>query len=224
MTTPVATPSIDAPSYSFATRLREHTQSEHTRAENAPFMTELMGGTGSISDYVALVSQYVFIYDALERVGEQWRDDAAGSAFVDDALLRREALALDLEHFLGADWRSAIAPTDAAAAYVARIESVGARSSAEYVAHHYIRFLGDLSGGQIIRVMVQRHYGIPVDGLNFLDFPLIPKPKPYKDNYRAALDAAPWTEAERDALIAEVDVAFGLNYDLFMELGRVTRA
>ncbi|WP_213815943.1 heme oxygenase (biliverdin-producing) [Glaciihabitans sp. dw_435] len=215
-----AAPAETAAVTSFAAQVRERSQGAHTRAENAGFMSRLMGGEGTIAGYTALTSQYYFIYDALERVGETWRDDAIGSMFVDDALLRRTALEADLEYFLGADWRETIVASAPTQAYVERLETIAARSSAEFVAHHYIRYLGDLSGGQIIRVMVQRHYGIPDEGLNFLNFPLIPKPKPFKDDYRAALENAPWTAEERAALIAEVEVAYGLNFDLFTELGR----
>jgi heme oxygenase len=209
------------PAEPFAARLRAQTQGAHTRAESADFMSNLMGGAGSVADYAALMRQYYFIYDALERVGETFRADAEGRAFVNDVLLRREAIAADLAFFEGPGWRESLVALDATVAYVERLESVASRSSAEFVAHHYLRYLGDLSGGQIIRVMVQRHYAIPDEGLNFLAFPLVPKPKPFKDGYRAALESAAWTPAERDAFIAEVDVAYGLNFDLFTELGAV---
>ena len=209
---------------SFAAQVREHTQGAHTRAENAGFMTDLMQGNGTIADYASLVSQYFYIYDALERVGETFRNDEIGSTFVTDALLRRDAIDADLTHFYGPSWREVITPTAAALAYVERLETVASRGSAEYVGHHYIRFLGDLSGGQIIRTMVQRHYGIPADGLNFLDFPMIPKPKPFKDDYRAALENAAWSPEERAALVAEVDVAYDLNFNLFVELGELSVA
>ena len=206
----------------FAARLRAQTQAAHTRAESADFMSELMGGKGSVDGYAALMSQYYFIYDALERVGETFRQDPIAGAFLNNALLRRRAIAADLTYLVGDDWREAITPLDATLEYVARLETVAARSSAEFVAHHYLRYLGDLSGGQIIRVMIQRHYAIPDEGLNFLAFPLIPKSKPFKDDYRAALENADWSAAERDGFISEVDVAYGLNFNLFSQLGAVT--
>jgi heme oxygenase len=186
MTIPVASVDVAEP---FATRLRAQTQAAHTRAESAGFMSNLMGGSGSVDDYAALLA----------------------------------ALASDLEYFEGDSWRDRIVALPATERYVARLESVAASSSASFVAHHYLRYLGDLSGGQIIRVMVQRHYAIPDEGLSFLVFPLIPKPKPFKDLYRAALEDAAWTPDERDGFVDEVDVAYGLNYDLFTELGQRAR-
>lgn len=54
--------------------------------------------------------------------------------------------------------------------------------------------------------------------MRFYEFTEIPKPKPYKDAYRARLDALPLTEEDKDAVLAEVKDVFGLNGALFTEL------
>lgn len=79
-----------------------------------------------------------------------------------------------------------------------------------------MRYLGDLSGGQVIKTMVRRHYGVE-DGLSFYEFD-IPKPKVYKDDYRAALDALPLTESERGTALEAATRAFELNHQLFLDL------
>ena len=67
--------------------------------------------------------------------------------------------------------------------------------------------------------MVQRHYGIDPAGLNFYHFEQIPKPKLYKDAYRAALDSLELDEtARRRVLDAAVD-SFELNRRVFADLG-----
>ena len=85
-------------------------------------------------------------------------------------------------------------------------------------AHHYVRYLGDLSGGQVIGRMMQRHYGVSDECVTFYRFAEIPKTKPYKDNYRAALDALPIDAADRERLLAEATDAFLLNLNLFNAL------
>jgi heme oxygenase (biliverdin-producing, ferredoxin) len=65
---------------------------------------------------------------------------------------------------------------------------------AEYVAHHYTRYLGDLSGGQVIGAMIERHYGATPEQLTFFSFEGIEKPVPYKREYRTALDALELTD------------------------------
>ena len=78
--------------------------------------------------------------------------------------------------------------------------------------------MGDLSGGQIIRRMLERAYGYTTDGLQFYIFGEIPKPKVFKDTYRAKLDAAPLTPEDQQRVIDEVNLAYRLNGDLFAAL------
>ena len=87
-----------------------------------------------------------------------------------------------------------------------------------FIAHHYTRYLGDLSGGQIIRTLLQRQYGFETNGVGFYLFADIAKPKLFKDTYRSQLDAVEWTEDERERVIDEVGLAFRFNTELFDDL------
>ena len=78
----------------------------------------------------------------------------------------------------------------------------------------------DLSGGQAIGRCLDRAFELDGRGIAFYDFAAIGKPKPYKDAYRARLDALGTSPEETERVVAEVKVAFGLNQALFEELGR----
>lgn len=78
---------------------------------------------------------------------------------------------------------------------------------------------GRLAGGQIIARMVQRHYGIDPAGLRFYHFEEIPKPKPYKDAYRATLDSLVLDEATRRRVLDAAVDSFELNRRVFADLG-----
>ena len=56
-------------------------------------------------------------------------------------------------------------------------------------------------------------------GVAFYDFVDIPKPKPYKDEYRIRLDALPLPVDQKQRILEEVKIVFGLNSALFAELG-----
>ena len=88
------------------------------------------------------------------------------------------------------------------------------------IAHHYTRYLGDLSGGQAIGRILDRTFELDGKGIAFYDFPEIEKPKIYKDGYRARLDALGMSAEEQDRVVDEVKVAFRLNQALFVELGK----
>ncbi len=215
-----AAPAADAP---LSVLLREGTRAEHEAAEGSPFVEELLGGRLTVAAYTDLALQLHAVYAALEEVAEDVRRTPAGAGVVFDELHRVPALEADLAHLLGPGWRERATPLPATAAYADRVRAVGADAGA-YVAHAYTRYLGDLSGGQVIGRMVQRHYGVADAGVGFYAFPAVPKPKPFKDLYRARVDALPLDDAGREAVVAEARLAFRHNRTLFAALGERHRA
>jgi len=208
----------------FSQALRERTSSGHSSSEGADFMSDLMTGKGSKEDYVALVAQHFFIYEALEAAADRMRADAVAAPFISDKLTRLPAIVQDLEFLIGQDWREQITPLPTTARYVARINEVGAVWPGGFVAHHYTRYLGDLSGGQIIRTLMQRQFGFDTNGVGFYLFGDIAKPREFKDTYREQLDAVPWDDEEQARVIDEVMVAYRFNTDLFRDLATAKAA
>ena len=208
----------------FSQALRERTSSGHSSSEGADFMSDLMTGKGSKEDYVALVAQHFFIYEALEAAADRMRADAVAAPFISDKLTRLPAIVQDLEFLIGPDWREQITPLPTTARYVARINEVGAVWPGGFVAHHYTRYLGDLSGGQIIRTLMQRQFGFDTNGVGFYLFGDIAKPREFKDTYREQLDAVPWDDEEQARVIDEVMVAYRFNTDLVRDLATAKAA
>lgn len=210
---------------SLAARIKDETRAAHEHAESQVYVTNLVEGRLSRADYRELLVQSWFLYQALERAGEQQARDPRAGVFVDEALLRLPALERDLDHLSGGpDWRATITPLAATAAYVDRLQTLAATDPLAFVAHHYTRYLGDLSGGQIMRRKLQEHLGLEREGLEFYDFPLIPKAKLYKDAYRAKLDALDVDAAGAEHVVAEAIVAFELNQALFVDLDAHVRS
>ncbi|HCS61735.1 MAG TPA: biliverdin-producing heme oxygenase [Microbacterium sp.] len=205
---------------SFSAALRERSSGSHSRSEHAGFMADLLKGNGSREDYIALVAQHYFIYEALESAGERMRRDPIASVFLSDKLTRLPALEADLEFLLGEHWRDVISPLPTTQRYVDRINDVGATWAGGFVAHHYTRYLGDLSGGIFIGRVMQRRFGFETNGVGFYLFDDIADPNAFKDVYREQLDEAPWDDAERERVIDEVLLAYRFNTELFEDLDR----
>ena len=209
----------------FSQALRERTRGGHSASEGANFMDDLMKGKGTRDDYIALVAQHYFIYEALEAAAEAMVDDAVAAQFISPQLTRLPALEADLLFLLGPDWRAAISPLPTTERYVARIHEIAAEGwSGGFVAHHYTRYLGDLSGGQIIRTLMQRQFGFDTNGVGFYLFDQIAKPKEFKETYREQLDAVAWSPAEQERVIDEVLLAYSFNTDLFSDLAAAKAA
>jgi heme oxygenase len=208
----------------FSEALRDRTRTTHDSGNGAGFMQDLMSGKGTRDDYISLVAQHYFIYRAIETAAERMQGDPVASAFISPRLTRLPAIEADLSFLLGDDWLDRIAPLPTTQRYVDRVALVGATWPGGFVAHHYTRYLGDLSGGQIIRTLMQRKFGFETNGVGFFLFDEIAKPKEFKDTYRAQLDAVDWDDAERDRVISEVLLAYRFNTELFEELALANAA
>lgn len=209
----------------FSQALRERTRGGHSASEGANFMDDLMKGNGSRDDYIALVAQHYFIYEALEGAASRFAADSDAAAFISPRLTRLPALRADLQFLIGDDWLSTIAPLPTTQRYTARINQIAAEGWAGgFIAHHYTRYLGDLSGGQIIRTLMQRQFGFETNGVGFYLFDEIAKPKEFKETYRDQLDAVAWSDEERERVIDEVMLAYTFNTDLFSDLAHAKAA
>lgn len=206
-----------------ATRLKESTREIHSDAENMRFISELMGGKLNVAAYRDLAIQQHYIYAALEQATEAIQGLPQADTLTFAELTRSPSIAQDLAFLVGEDWAQTIQPLPATLAYVERLQSCGA-DVARYAAHAWTRYLGDLSGGQVIKVMMQRHYGLGNDGLSFYDFREIVKAKPFKDLYRERLNGLELTDEQLESTVAEALLAFKLNQQLFAELGQIHSA
>lgn len=209
----------------FSQALRESTWASHSDSEGASFMKDLMTGTGTRQDYVALVAQHYFIYEAIEAAAAQFAGDHVAAPFISPQLTRLPAIMADLRFLLGDDWLEQLTALPTTERYVERIRDVAAQAWAGgFIAHHYTRYLGDLSGGQVIRTLMQRKFGFQTNGVGFYLFDQIAKPKEFKQTYREQLDAVVWDAAERERVIDEVLAAYRFNTELFVDLSAAKAA
>lgn len=228
MSAPAAEFAVNAPGAApthepLSQELKSHTAAAHLAAEESTFVADLMGGTLDAAALASLLAQSLVIYKAMEDALAHHGDDSQLGGFIDPKLARVPALEADLAYHYGADWQDQLADgripiVPATAAYADKLATIGPQSIEFLLAHHYVRYMGDLSGGLIIQRMVQRHYGIADAGLNFYAFDEIPKPKPYKDAYRDRLDGTNFTRAQKDAIVGFAAESFELNRAVFLDL------
>ncbi|MFI6118735.1 heme oxygenase (biliverdin-producing) [Streptomyces sp. NPDC051064] len=207
----------------FSTLIRTASHEQHTEAESSTFMSDMLGGRLGVDAYTRYTEQLWFVYRALEDGAEALREDPVAGPFVQPELMRTAALERDLTHLRGEGWREGLEPLPATAAYAARVAECAREWSAGYIAHHYTRYLGDLSGGQIIRGTAEKTWGFDRkgDGVRFYVFEQISNPAAFKREYRELLDAVNADDLEKQRVIDECKRAFALNTAVFRELGEV---
>ncbi|MEV6526220.1 biliverdin-producing heme oxygenase [Longispora sp. NPDC051575] len=203
----------------FSADLRAATWSEHQNAESTAYLDALMRGQLTLGQYGDMVAQHYFAYVVLEEAARAMRTDPVGAPFAVPELDRVPALEADLNYLYGATWAERITPNAATVRYCARLREVCFDWPGGFVAHHYTRYLGDLSGGQFIRKSVARIYGLTDHGVAFYDFPELGDLQAFKARYREALDSAPWSAEEQGRIVAETLVAYQLNTEVLADLG-----
>jgi heme oxygenase (biliverdin-producing, ferredoxin) len=204
---------------SFSAELRRATWGEHRRAESTAFLDALLAGRLSLSGYAAMVAQHHHIYTALEQIAAAMRADPVAGGFADPRLDRLPALEADLAYLLGEGWRALIPPTAATERYVAHLRAACAGWPGGFVAHHYTRYLGDMSGGQYIAAELVRIYRPPAGhGVRFYDFSAVGDLTAAKIRYRDLLDAAPWGAVERRRIVEEAVHAYRFNSEVLDDL------
>ncbi|MFI1762969.1 heme oxygenase (biliverdin-producing) [Streptomyces sp. NPDC020800] len=206
---------------SFSALIRTASHEQHVEAETSTFMSDLVGGRLGVAAYARYTEQLWFVYEALEAASGHLAADAVAGPFIRPELLRLPALERDLAHLRGPGWRSGLSALPATRAYADRIRECAERWPGGYVAHHYTRYLGDLSGGQIIRDRAERTWGFARkgDGVRFYVFEEIPNPAAFKRDYRERLDGVADDELEQQRIVAECKKAFALNTAVFRALG-----
>ena len=192
--------------------MKDGSAAEHQAAEQSQFVAELLDGRVTPSGYADYLLRLRVVYAALEEAVRARRHDPMVAAVYDPALERTTAIDADLEHWLPDATREVDSP--AAIASGERLSALDWGGS--LVAHHYTRYLGDLSGGRIIRNALDRTFDLDGVGLAFYKFPM--RAKPFKDAYRDRLDALCPDADDIDRIVDEVKIAFGLNRALLDEL------
>nr|BFE77760.1 hypothetical protein GCM10020093_003610 [Planobispora longispora] len=184
---------------SFSEVLKNSTWSDHESAEGDGYLKALMAGRLSREAYGEMVAQHYFAYVALDAASRALADDPVAAPFVFPELYREEALARDLETIYGADWADRIEPSLPTRTLVARINQVASWPGG-YVAHHYTRYLGDLSGGQFIRMALEKIYGYgPGGGVDFYRFDAVGSLPGSSRSTAPGWTPCPWTRPRSGA-------------------------
>ncbi|EJU03349.1 heme oxygenase-like protein [Dacryopinax primogenitus] len=167
-----------------------------------------------------------------------------GPTYHPSLLSRAPPLEADISFLLGTpEWKSHPIPASLLRSppkplqeYVERLKRVSEETPERLLAHAYVRYLGDLSGGQIIKRRLARKLSLasdssagnedgPIPGLAFFSFPPLfvgagqadlSEMQKIKQWFRAGMDEGVGNdETLKRALVEEANLAFDLNAGLF---------
>lgn len=101
---------------------------------------------------------------------------------------------------------------------------IGKENPEFLVAHAYTRYLGDLSGWQVLGRIAQKSMGLKSsEGLSFFAFPGVSSPNLFKQLYRSRMNSVELTEEEWNGVLEEAVRAFEFNIQVRSSDGWVER-
>ncbi|MDJ0697996.1 heme oxygenase (biliverdin-producing) [Mastigocoleus sp. MO_188.B34] len=202
-----------------AIELRKKTQKAHTAAENVGFMKCFVNGVVDRDCFAKFLGNLYFVYGELEAAVQKHQNHPIVSKIYFPELNRKANLEKDLEFYYGKNWRQKITPSPTTKSYVNHIRKLSASSPELLIGHTYTRYMGDLSGGQMLQKVAQSTLKLEgYQGTSFYHFEQIPDKKAFKNKYREALDALPIDDTTRDKIVTEANYAFSLNMQIIQEL------
>ena len=204
-----------------ATQLREGTKKSHTMAENTGFVSCFLKGVVDKSTYRKLIADLYFVYFTMEEeLSRLIKEHHPVVSLIDfEELNRCSSLEADLSFYFGENWNNLLPVSSSAKAYKDRIKHIAVTQPELLIGHHYTRYIGDLSGGQILKRIAKKAMNISGDnGLKFYEFAQIKDPKEFKLKYSQTLNSLPIDQKMADSIVDEANLAFKYNMDMFQEL------
>uniref|UniRef100_W5KVX4 Heme oxygenase n=1 Tax=Astyanax mexicanus TaxID=7994 RepID=W5KVX4_ASTMX len=196
-------------------QIKAATKESHVRAENTQLMLAYQRGQVSLQQY-----KLCLFYEALEEeLDRNCSHEAVAPIYFPQELARLESLKKDLEHFYGQNWKEQLVVPAATLRYAQRLREIGRKHPEYLVAHAYTRYLGDLSGGQVLGRITQKSLGLKTgEGLAFFSFPGVSSPNLFKQLYRGRMNSIELTKEQREEVLQEATRAFELNIEVFDDL------
>ncbi len=204
---------LDEAPTDLSSALRTSTDALHRRAETSGVIADILGGRASRTAYAFFLRNLLPAYQAMEIGLESHRLTPGVGQMARPEVYRANALESDLIALVGLDWRDALPLLDAGARYAACVITAAKGDGVDLIGHAYVRYLGDLSGGQILQRTLTRSLNFTPAELSFYNFPDIPDIGTYKNCFRDALNRSTGVN-DSDRVIEAAVLAFEMNVEV----------
>ncbi len=203
--------------------LRDCTSASHRIAERSGMVADILTGKATPIGYALFLRNLLPAYQALEAGSRVDLQLAGVDTILPPELFRAAMIECDLVSIVGGDWHRSLPLLANGTGYADQITRARAADPALLLAHAYVRYLGDLSGGQIMMRLLARTLELGVHQLSFYAFPAIANLASYKTGYRRAIDTLEFDPMRQAAIATEAVAAFEMNITLSLEVQAAAR-
>jgi heme oxygenase len=191
--------------------LRERTWALHTQAERSGIINDILRNKADRRGYALLLRNVLPAYVAMERALDAGRDRIIYLPFANPSLYRAPRIVADLEALQGGDWQRELPLLPQATLYADRVAESAKGDGSRLIAHAYVRYFGDLSGGQVLKRMLGKTLGLSAAQLTFYEFPDIADANTCKTSMREMIDGELARNFDHEPVIGEALRAFEHN-------------
>ncbi len=197
--------------------MREATWALHKQAEQSGVIHDLLTGRITTAAYALYLRNLTHVYQALESALRVHSGRPGLGDLVPEGLFRSGPLASDLDALAGPRWKNDLELLNSARLYSERITLVSKNAGHPLIAHAYVRYLGDLNGGQVLARILSQKSGLQPDQLSFYRFDNIEHPDAVKRDITEKIDRYGTLPIDPGPIVQEAERAFRFNIDLAEE-------
>lgn len=195
--------------------LKRRTWSLHRTAERSGLVRELLTRRLVAAPYRLFLRNLLPVYEALEEGLASSRAVPAIAALTVPPLGRSAALVGDLDTLAGPGWAERLPLLEEGRLYAERVRDAAHRYPERLLAHAYVRYLGDLNGGQVLARLVAEQLELHAPaGVAFYDFGAVGPPRALAERMREGLQEAGRHLQDPEDVLREAEEAFRLNIRL----------
>jgi heme oxygenase len=197
---------------SLSAAFRQRTRLLHANAERSGVVRQILSGQASRWGYSLFLRNLLPVYQEMEARLEQRRHAPAFRDLARPEIYRTMSIIADLTALCGPNWSHSLPILPVAELYAEQVAAQG--DGFGLLAHVYVRYLGDLNGGRVLKNLLARSLGLEPEALSFYEFPGIANLETFRIGYRAAIDLSASEIPDTNPVIEESAEAFQLNIRL----------
>jgi heme oxygenase len=194
--------------------MRDRTHSLHGQAERSGFVSDMLRGKATRRGYALFLRNLLPAYEQLEAGLERQRDQPVVRELARGEVYRAKAITADLDSLCGPGWRDEVPILPAGRRYADSIAASADGAGEGLVGHAYVRYLGDLNGGQVLSRLLAKSLDLPPETLSFYEFSQIQDLAPFRLFYREAMDRSAEWILDWDGVADTATQAFLMNIEV----------
>jgi len=201
-----------------ADELKLRTAKLHKLAERTGIVADLLNRSASMSDYILYIRNLISIYQSLEKPFVHLANAETLTPFFDNRIKRSDHLISDLDNMVSRDVWTKLPLMKGTTIYKAHIDHMANTTPQALIGHLYVRYLGDLNGGQLLQHVLIESFNFDKRSLSFYNYPEIKDLKLYRLQYRDKFNSLSINSTERKQIINTAIKAFEFNIHISKEI------